>query len=156
MIESALSFPQIEARVRMNIISGRRAARIALVPQKNVVRDWLWVATPGVSMDSYANPSPTRALIRDTVLNVAKLSLDEFVSGRRYGYVVQARFAFYWLCAKHTKSSYPAIGRMAGNRDHTTVMAAFASKTMQQDRVLWIIKMVQKALNLEINQHSLG
>lgn len=43
-------------------------------------------------------------------------------SPRRSRILVDARFIYYWLARDYTESSYSLIGRICGNRDHTTVM----------------------------------
>lgn len=43
-------------------------------------------------------------------------------SPRRSRVLVDARFIYYWIARAYTEASYPLIGRVCGDRDHSTVM----------------------------------
>lgn len=60
--------------------------------------------------------------IMRTVTLETGVSKSELMSNRRDQRVVRARHKCFWLAHKNTSLSYPAIGRMFGGRDHTTIM----------------------------------
>ena len=62
--------------------------------------------------------------IRDAVLAVFGFELPECISYRRLRRLARARQCFAWLCRKNTKLSYPQIGRLMGDRDHSTAIYA--------------------------------
>lgn len=41
----------------------------------------------------------------------------------RHKTIVFVRHAIFYLLRRHTKMSFPEIGRLIGNRDHTTAMS---------------------------------
>lgn len=51
-----------------------------------------------------------------------KMSIANIVSERRTKDITRPRMVAMYLCRELTPRSYPQIGRMMGNRDHTTVM----------------------------------
>ena len=138
-----------EVWARARLIKGRPAPPVFMIPRKLFQRDWLRVGTPGFD-DKCEIFTSTRLTLREEVLKVSGISMQDFASPKRKQSFVQARFSYYWLCAQYTGSSYPAIGKMAGNRDHTTVMAAFKSQTMNHLQVVETIQTVIQ--NLGLNQ----
>lgn len=50
------------------------------------------------------------------------VSFNDLVSHRREHHLVRARQHAMWELAQHTKLSYPQIGRILGDRDHSTVI----------------------------------
>ena len=116
--------------------------------RKPAKRDWLFVATRQPKSDPVA--LATRDQLRGEVLRVSGTTKVDFTSSRRSKHIVQARHAYFWLCAEYTSLSYPQIGRFAGGRDHTTVMKAFASKTMYAPRTCKIINDVIDTLKLPV------
>jgi chromosomal replication initiator protein len=50
------------------------------------------------------------------------IGFNELVSPRRDKYLVRARQEAMWLMKKYTQLSLPHIGRILGDRDHTTVI----------------------------------
>jgi chromosomal replication initiation ATPase DnaA len=61
-------------------------------------------------------------------------SLVEFTSRRRARVSAQPRQIAMALTYELTPLSYPAVGRLFGNRDHTTVM--YAVERVKEDRTL--------------------
>jgi hypothetical protein len=64
---------------------------------------------------------------RDIIRAVAAfhgLTVHEMLQDIRKQRIVSARQESMWLCARDTHLSYPAIARLHGGRDHTTVIAA--------------------------------
>lgn len=53
---------------------------------------------------------------------VGRCTVTEIKSQRRFRQFVTARMVFYYLARKHTELSYPAIGRLVGHRDHSSVL----------------------------------
>ena len=116
--------------------------------RKQAKRDWLFVSTRPPKADPVSISA--RGQLLDQVLMASGTSKIDFMSRRRTKHIVQARHAYYWLCAEYTSLSYPQIGRFAGGRDHTTVMKAFASKTMYAPRTCKIINDVIDTLKLPV------
>ncbi len=52
------------------------------------------------------------------------VAVDDILSERRTENLVHPRQAAAWLCKRFTASSYPAIGKALGGRDHTTALHA--------------------------------
>ena len=91
----------------------------------------------------------TLTLLRKTVMSVANVSFHDFTSLRRHHSIMKSRFAFYWLAHRYTGASYPQIGRFVGDRNHSTVMSSFSSKTMQLPEVHALITEVERRLSLK-------
>lgn len=53
-----------------------------------------------------------------------RVEAADIIGSARDAHIVQARFATCWVARKAFKLSYPAIGRVLGKRDHTTILAA--------------------------------
>lgn len=64
--------------------------------------------------------------IMRTVTMETGVSKSELMSNRRDQRVCRARHKCWWLAKQHTSLSLPAIGRMFGGRDHTTIMHGIA------------------------------
>ncbi len=68
---------------------------------------------------------PKRVWMQDILEAVAKhykVNIDEILGPRRLAELVEIRSCYINLCHELTTASQPAIGRMCGNRDHTTVI----------------------------------
>lgn len=50
------------------------------------------------------------------------LTQTDLCSRRQMHHLVQVRHIAFWLCKELSLASYPQIGRLFGDRDHTTVM----------------------------------
>jgi chromosomal replication initiation ATPase DnaA len=74
-------------------------------------REWLIVAT-----------KPLGATIRDIVMDVTRVSGRDFVSPCRFIPIVRVRHIFFYLAREYAGLSFPQIGKIAGNRDHSTAM----------------------------------
>jgi hypothetical protein len=57
-----------------------------------------------------------------TVADEWGVSAAELVSARRTDVLIRPRFVLIWLMKQVSPMSLPQIGRLVGNRDHTTVM----------------------------------
>lgn len=66
----------------------------------------------------------TVVAIQQAVTAYYGVSMFELLSMQRNATIVEARHIAMWLSRRYTGRSYPQIGRMFGDRDHTTVMAA--------------------------------
>lgn len=60
--------------------------------------------------------------IAQRLCRVFGVTLADLRSPRRNGASMRARLAVYYWARRMTSLSYPAIGRLLGGRDHTTVM----------------------------------
>jgi chromosomal replication initiation ATPase DnaA len=56
------------------------------------------------------------------VAKAHRISFSDLVSHKREAPLVRARHHAMWEIRQHTKLSMPAIGRILGNRDHTTIL----------------------------------
>lgn len=68
---------------------------------------------------------PKFPAIIDVLRAVSKhygMSIANIISERRTKNITRPRMVAMYLCRELTPRSYPQIGRMMGNRDHTTVM----------------------------------
>ncbi|MBU1001596.1 MAG: ATP-binding protein [Proteobacteria bacterium] len=63
-------------------------------------------------------------VIMDTICEHFEVERKDLVGSRRHHQVVQARQVAMYLCRELIGSSYPALGRMFGNRDHSTALYA--------------------------------
>ena len=63
----------------------------------------------------------TESFILDVVSSVTEVSQADIIGPRRDMQVVDARRMFIYNVKKYLKKSYVHIGRITGNRDHTTV-----------------------------------
>jgi chromosomal replication initiator protein len=58
----------------------------------------------------------------------------DMIGNRRHNRVVRARQMAMFLCRELIGSSYPALGRLFGGRDHSTALYAIKKvKKMQED-----------------------
>lgn len=71
----------------------------------------------------------TIAAIQETVARQFGLRRIDMVSARRAREVARPRQVAMYLCRNHTPRSLPEIGRLFGNRDHTTVIHAVKTIT---------------------------
>lgn len=62
--------------------------------------------------------------IINTVATHMEISVTDILSGKRLPACVRARQWAMYLCREFLGSSYPALGRLFGGRDHSTVMHA--------------------------------
>jgi len=61
-------------------------------------------------------------MIVEAVCATTGCSRLDIVSDRRAGDLAAARYAVFWLACKLTTLSATAVGRLIGDRDHTTVL----------------------------------
>ena len=81
----------------------------------NAARDWIIVSTCYGSRVSLS-------MIRAQVARWHNVTVTDLISERRTANLVLPRKEAYWLCRQVTGRSLPEIGRLFGNRDHTTVL----------------------------------
>jgi hypothetical protein len=62
--------------------------------------------------------------IAEVVAEEWGVAAAELVSARRTGSLIRPRFVLIWLIKEVSTMSLPQIGRVVGDRDHTTVMHA--------------------------------
>jgi hypothetical protein len=62
--------------------------------------------------------------IQDAVCDFYSIHFADLISARRTADIVRPRQVAMYLCKVLTPRSLPAIGRMFGDRDHTTVLHA--------------------------------
>lgn len=67
---------------------------------------------------------PSISAIQDMVARHFKVSRADMLSHRRTEELTMPRHVAAWLSRQLTANSLPAIGRMFGGRDHTTVLAS--------------------------------
>ena len=60
--------------------------------------------------------------IQRHVCEIWEVSMADLLSGRKYRYLVEPRWAGMLAASERTPYSLPRIGREFGGRDHTTVM----------------------------------
>lgn len=91
------------------------------------------VAAPRRAHSSFAAteaappPIPTRDGDPFKVLRVVAhayaIAVDDITGKDKHKNTAEARLVAYWLLRTHTKLSFPEIGRMLGNKHHTSVMS---------------------------------
>ena len=64
--------------------------------------------------------------ILDLVARARGMLVSQLRGQLRHKRIAQARHEAAWLLRHETMLSYPDIGRLLGNRDHTTILAAVA------------------------------
>lgn len=81
-------------------------------------------------MDGFSFYKHTRVALRvQPIAGIMRAVCEKFVvspvelcSQRRQAHLVRPRHIAFWLCKELTWASFPEIGRMFGNRDHSTVI----------------------------------
>jgi len=81
-------------------------------------------------MDGLDFYEPTRAALRvQPIAGIMRAVCEKFVisqielcSARRQSHLVRPRHIAFWLCKELTLASFPEIGRLFGNRDHSTII----------------------------------
>lgn len=81
---------------------------------------------------------PERAVAPDTIISAAAehfgVTPRDILGDKRQQHIVQARQVAMFLCRELIGSSFPALGRMFGGKDHSTAMYAVKKiKRLQQD-----------------------
>lgn len=87
----------------------------------------LEAANPGVRVESVPFEIATYGWVRRLAAVVADewgVSGADLIGQRRGGEIIRPRFVLIWLMRHCSPMSLPQIGRLVGNRDHTTVMHA--------------------------------
>ncbi len=84
--------------------------------------------------EDVSKPALTPEAVVKTVADHFKLPVKDITGSRRHQDVVMARQVAMYLCRKLLGSSYPALGRLFGGKDHSTVLYAVKKiKELQQD-----------------------
>lgn len=60
------------------------------------------------------------------------LRVDDLTGRDRHKAIAEARLVAYWLLRSRTRMSFPEIGRVMGDKDHTTIMAGVKSFDLRQ------------------------
>lgn len=107
--------------------SRRKAEALAeqvrqMVEQQHKARDYLYVSTDNVC--ELAVKTPTVNAILSTVSDFYKTPIVDIVSQRRQASVCRVRQVVCYLARQLTTRSLPQIGKVVGDRDHTTVLHA--------------------------------
>lgn len=81
---------------------------------------------------------PERAVAPDTIITATAehygIAPRDILGDKRQQHIVQARQVAMYLCRELIGSSFPALGRMFGGKDHSTAMYAVKKiKKLQQD-----------------------
>jgi hypothetical protein len=71
--------------------------------------------------------------IRATVAAEFEVSVSDLISQRRHKSICIPRHIAMYLACQLTPASMPAIGRMFGRRDHTTIHAAHRKIAIQRE-----------------------
>ena len=74
--------------------------------------------------------SLTPDTIIGTVADYFNLSVREIKGSKRHAHIAQARQVAMYLCRKLLSVSFPALGRIFGNKDHSTVL--YSVKKIEQ------------------------
>ena len=82
-----------------------------------------------IPTDSAPSPELDIATIKSEVAERYGVTVDEIEGTKRAKRISQARHIAIYLARELTDSSFPAIGRAFGRRDHTTVMHAYRKVT---------------------------
>lgn len=89
---------------------------------------------------------PPLATILQIVSEASGIGLKDIVSMRRSRHLVRARMVFYWCAKTFTAKSFPQIGEIAGDRDHSTVMHGVQCVTDDHERFEPLLSRVVKEL----------
>ena len=65
------------------------------------------------------------AWVKEEIVHQYEITIEQLESNSRERKVAQARQMAIYLARELTNSSFPAIGKAFGNRDHTTIMHAY-------------------------------
>lgn len=77
-----------------------------------------------LSFDNKARPKRTVREIQADVAKASGVTVDDILGSRRQIEVVIARQVAMWFAKHETNLSFPALGRLFGGRDHTTILHA--------------------------------
>ena len=94
----------------------------------HVLADHLRTAAGPVGMDT----------LQQVVADYFGLSPADLQSGRRNNVLTLARSLAMYLARKHTRMSYPEIGRAFGRRSHASVISAYKKleRSLEEKKVL--------------------
>ena len=103
------------ALIRVTAYANLNRSVVDISLAQNVLRDI-------VDEDQDNTTSPTDIIV--STAEYFKLTVDDLYGSSRSQQIAQARQIAMYLCREKTKLSLPNIGKLFGNRDHTTVMYA--------------------------------
>lgn len=87
-----------------------------------------------IHTEDQSKPALTPEVVLKTVSDHYGLPVKDILGNRRHQDVVLARQVAMYLCRKLLGSSYPALGRLFGGKDHSTVLYAVKKvKELQRD-----------------------
>ena len=119
----------------MEGICNRVTAWAGLRHAANINLDLVLAATSECFTEEQKRPISIETIMKETC-RYYHLTRDELIGTKRKQDIIHARHIAMFLCQEMTDSSYPAIGRAFGGKDHTTVLHAVKkiSKKMGEDR----------------------
>lgn len=68
------------------------------------------------------------------VAHAYAITVDDLIGKDRHKNVAEARLVAYWLLRTRTKLSFPEIGRVLGNKHHTSVMSGMRKCGARRER----------------------
>jgi hypothetical protein len=98
-------------------------------------RDWLHVSDKPIILGD----EPKRITfqdIRSEILKKHSITFEQLVGRQRAKKFVLARRELWWRASKETKLSLPQMGRLTGDRDHTTVRDGIQSEEARRTGTL--------------------
>ncbi|MFH1745931.1 MAG: chromosomal replication initiator protein DnaA [Planctomycetota bacterium] len=112
-----------------------------LVALASLAKEPIDLATARLAVEDYVDPSartPESADIERITANYFAISRDAIYSRVRDRTTSLGRGVAMYLVRKHTRLSFPEIGRMMGNKNHSTVLMAVRriEKTLEEDGVV--------------------
>ncbi|MCL2491339.1 MAG: chromosomal replication initiator protein DnaA [Coriobacteriia bacterium] len=118
---------------------GTRVSALAELRHKDTVDlEFVEHATAGLFLDPANRPVSVETIIGESA-KYYNLQKSDLVGVNRKQDIVHARHVAMYLCQEMTDSSYPAIGRAFGGKDHTSVLHAVNKirKKMSEERDLF-------------------
>jgi chromosomal replication initiator protein len=116
---------------------------------RTVSLEFVQSATVGLFPDQTKKPVSVDTIIGETC-KYYHLQKSDLLGTNRKQDITHARHVAMYLCQEMTDSSYPAIGKAFGGKDHTTVMHAVSKikKLMSSNRELFNqIRMLTDQIN---------
>jgi len=98
----------------------------ACPPSEEMVSRGMAAKAPWLRVPAVADlpPMPSARDIQNAVCAFYGVSLRDMLSPRRDAAIVRPRQVAVYLCKQLTMLSMPKIGKLFGNRDHTTILAS--------------------------------
>lgn len=102
-------------------------ARRNFIPPKPAVPSDFYEPSKGHSIALGDDARYSAAFLTALIVDLTGFPAFKLKSSQRLVVLVRARHILCYLMRQHTGLSYPQIGRILGNRDHTTIMNAVAA-----------------------------